>query len=155
PLWQGEPLEGRTILLHVEQGLGDTIQFIRYSPLVQARGGRVVVECQKPLVPLIQTCPGIHQVVARGQPLPPFDVHSPLLRLMGLFTTPLETIPAAIPYLRAEAARVDRWRDRLAAWPGFRVGIAWQGNPRHTRDADRSFPLALFERLAAIDGVRL
>jgi hypothetical protein len=139
----------------VEQGLGDTIQFIRYASLVEARGGRVIVECEKSLVRLLETCPGIDQVVARGEPLPDFDVHTPLLRLMGLFTTTLETIPAPIPYLAAETTRVDHWKERLAAWPGFRIGIAWQGNPRHTRDPDRSFRLAQFERLAGIEGVRL
>jgi ADP-heptose:LPS heptosyltransferase len=74
---------------------------------------------------------------------------------MGIFTQSLETIPAPIPYLTAEPARVDRWRTRLAAWPGFKVGIAWQGNPKHTRDRDRSFPLVHFETLAAIETVRL
>src|SRR5208282_3860779 len=141
--------------IHVEQGLGDTIQFIRYASLVKDRGGRVVVECQKPLVRLLETCSGIDQVVARGEALPEFDFHTPLLRLMGLFTTTLETIPASIPYLTAEGACVERWRERLRAWPGFRIGIAWQGNPRHTRDPDRSIRLAQFERLAGIEGIRL
>jgi tetratricopeptide (TPR) repeat protein len=155
PLWHGEPLAGRTILLHVEQGLGDTIQFIRYAALVKARGGRVIVECQKPLVRLLETCSGIDQVVAKGEALPDFDTHCPLLRLMGLFTTTLETIPASIPYLTTDPARIDRWRERLSPLPGFKVGIAWQGNPKHTRDRDRSFPLAHFERLARIGGVQL
>jgi tetratricopeptide (TPR) repeat protein len=155
PLWEGEPLEGRTILLHVEQGLGDTIQFIRYAALVSARGGRVVVECQRPLVSLVMTCPGVDQVVTKGEALPPFDVHTPLLRLMGVFKTTLETIPAAIPYLSAKADRVAYWRKKLAHYAGFRIGIAWQGNPRHTRDADRSFALANLEGIARIDGVQL
>ena len=139
----------------MEQGLGDTIQFIRYASLVKDRGGRVVVECQKPLVRLLETCPGIDQVVARGEALPEFDFHTPHLRLMGLFTTNLETIPAPIRYLKADAARVERWRERLGAWPGFKIGIAWQGNPRHARDPDRSFRLTQFERLTKIEGVRL
>ena len=105
--------------------------------------------------PFLQTCPGIDLVVARGEPSPDFDVHSPLLRLMGFFTTSLEAIPAPIPYLRAEAVRVEFWRQRLIAWPALKVGIAWQGNPRHTRDPDRSFPLARFQRLARIEGVQL
>lgn len=155
PLWNGEPLAGRTILLHVEQGLGDTIQFIRYAAPVKARGGRVVVECQRPLVRLLETCPGIDQVVAKGEPLPDFDTHCPLLRLMGLFTTTLETIPASIPYLTADPARIGRWRERLRSLSGFKVGIAWQGNPKHTRDRDRSFPLTEFEPLARIAGLQL
>ena len=129
----------------MEQGLGDTFHFIRYAPLVKARGGRVVVECQKPLVRILDTCPGIDQIVAKGDPLPPFDVHCPLLRLMGLFKTTVETIPTSIPYLFADASLVGRWRKRLASWPGFRVGIIWQGNPNHPRDRDRSFPLSAFE----------
>jgi tetratricopeptide (TPR) repeat protein len=155
PLWDGEPLAGRTILLHEEQGLGDTLQFIRYAPMVKARGGRVVVQCQKPLARLLETCPGIDQVVVRGEALPECDVHSSLVRLMGLFTRTLDTIPASVPYLWADPARVRHWRQRLAAFPGFRVGIVWQGNPKHTRDRDRSFPLAQFQRLAGIEGVRL
>jgi Flp pilus assembly protein TadD len=155
PLWKGEPLGGRTILLHEDQGLGDTLQFIRYASLVRARGGRVVVQCQQPLVRLLETCPGIDRVIARGEDLPPFDVHSSLVRLIGLFTKGLDGIPASIPYLRAVDELVDRWRARLAAWPGFRVGITWQGNPKHTRDRDRSFRLIEFERLAGIEGVRL
>jgi len=155
PLWEGEPLEGRTILLHVEQGLGDTLQFIRYAALVKARGGRVVVECQKPLVPLVETCPGIDRVVLKGEALPEFDVHTPLLRLMGLFTTTLETIPAPVPYLRAEPGRIEHWRARIGLLPGFKIGIAWQGNPKHSRDPDRSFPLAQLEVLARIEGVQL
>jgi hypothetical protein len=155
PLWMGEPLEGRTILLHVEQGLGDAIQFMRYAAQVKARGGRVLLVCQQSLVGLAETCPGIDRVVRRGDRLPEFDVHSPLMRLMSLFSKNVEAIPAPIPYLRADAARVEHWRDRLAGGPAFKVGIVWQGNPKHTRDRDRSFPLVHFERLAAIEGVRL
>jgi tetratricopeptide (TPR) repeat protein len=154
-LWMGEPLEGRTILLHPDQGLGDTIQFIRYAPMLQARGARVVVACQEPLVRLAETCPGIDRVITQGDPLPEFDIHSTLTRVMCLITRSVEAIPAPIPYFRADPVRVGRWRDRLAAWPGFKVGIAWQGNPKHSRDRDRSFPLARFEELAGIEGVRL
>ncbi len=155
PLWRGEPLAGRTILLHSDAGLGDTIHGIRYAPLVHARGGRVVIACQEPLVRLVETCPGIDRVVPRSGPLPEFDVHSPIMRLMGLFTPNVAAIPATIPYLWADAARVDHWRERLEAWPGFKIGIAWQGSPQALRDRDRSFPLVHFERLARIPGVRL
>jgi hypothetical protein len=151
----GEPLEGRTILIHFDQGLGDAIQFVRYAALVKARGGRVIVACQEPLVPLLQTCPGIDQVITRGEALPPFDVHSPLMRLMCLFTRTAQEIPATVPYLRADPVRIARWREHLDAWPGFKVGIAWQGNPKHTRDRDRSFRLTHLEKLAGVEGVRL
>ena len=153
--WQGEPLEGRTILLHWEQGVGDTLQFIRYAPLVKARGGRVVVECQRPLVRLLETCNGIDCLVPRGDPLPAFDTYAALMSLPAIFQTTLETIPASVPYLAADAARVDLWAQRLKRNKGLLVGIAWQGNRDHQRDRDRSFPLALFEKLARIDGVRL
>ena len=103
--WQGEPLAGRTILLHEEQGLGDAIQFIRYAALVKTRGGRVVLVCRKSLVQLAWTCPGIDVVVPRDEPLPAFDVHAPLMSLMCLFTKSVEAIPSAIPYLKAASAR--------------------------------------------------
>ena len=106
-LWMGEPLEGRTILLHPDQGLGDTIQFIRYAPMLRARGARVVVACQEPLVRLAETCPGIDRVITQGDPLPEFDVHSTLTRVMCLITRSVETIPAPIPYFRADPVRVE------------------------------------------------
>lgn len=155
PAWDGSPLAGRTILVHAEQGLGDTLQFIRYAPLVKARGARVIVECQAPLLPLVKTCAGIDEVVAQGSPLPAFDVHAPLLSLPRLFGTTLATIPASLSYLSADPATVDRLRPIVDAVGGFKVGIAWQGNPQHARDRERSIPLRLFEPLARADGVRL
>ena len=155
PLWMGEPLTGRTILLHVEQGLGDTIQFMRYIAQVKQCGGRVLFLCPQPLVRLAATCPGIDVVVPHGDRLPEFDVHSPLMRLMRFFSKTVDAIPAPIPYLQADPIRVARWRERLAGGQALRVGIAWQGNPKHKQDRDRSFPLAHFERLVAIEGVRL
>lgn len=155
PRWDGSPLEGRTILLWAEQGLGDALQFIRYAPLVKARGGTVVVECPPMLVPLFSTCAGIDQLVAEGEALPVFDVQAPLLSLPGLMGTRLDSVPAAVPYLQAEEARVAKWRPVLASIPGFRVGIVWQGNPRFGWDRHRSIPLACFAPLASVEGVRL
>jgi Tfp pilus assembly protein PilF len=155
PQWDGSPLAGRTILLHAEQGFGDTIQFSRYAPLVKARGGRVVLECQPALVSLIATCRGIDQIVARNSPLPHFDVQAALLSLPRILGTTLATVPAEIPYLTADPAQIERWRQELAGTPGFRIGIAWQGNPRHVNDLHRSCPLHHFERLARVQGVRL
>ena len=155
PLWRGEPLEGRTILLHAEQGLGDTIQFVRFAALVQERGGRVVVECQPPLVPLLRTCPGIRQVVPKGDPLPEFDVHASLMSLPALLGTTLETVPAMVPYLSADPALVARWRERLESLDGLLIGIVWQGNPKYQADRMRSYPLSLFEGLARVEGARL
>ncbi|HXG11259.1 MAG TPA: tetratricopeptide repeat protein [Gemmataceae bacterium] len=155
PRWDGAPLHGRTILLHAEQGLGDAIQFIRYAALVKERGGRVVVECSRPLVSLLRRCPGVDEVVARGATLPVFDVHAPLLSLPGIFRTTLNTIPARVPYLFADPEQEQRRRRELEAIPGLKVGIAWQGNPKHREDRRRSVPLERFESLAQVPGVRL
>jgi tetratricopeptide (TPR) repeat protein len=155
PRWQGEPLAGRTILLYSEQGLGDTLQFIRYAPHVKERGGRVLVECQRPLIGLAQSCAGIDLVIAKGDALPAFDVQASLLSLPHVFGTTVETIPTPIPYLSSDAASVTEWAARLAPIVGLRVGIAWQGTTKHFRDRSRSFPLCLFEKLARIEGIRL
>jgi tetratricopeptide (TPR) repeat protein len=155
PAWDGLPLDGKTILLRSEQGLGDTLQFIRYAPVLRGMGARVLVQPQNVLLPLLSRCPGIDQLVAHGAPLPPFDVHAPLLNLPFLLQTTLETVPADVPYLFADPALVERWRLELAPVRGFRVGIAWQGNPAHLWDRQRSVPLAAFEPLARVPGVRL
>jgi tetratricopeptide (TPR) repeat protein len=155
PAWEGKALEGRTIILYMEQGLGDMIQFIRYAPRVKGRGGRVVVECPDSLCELFATVAGVDQVIAEGSQLPPFEVHAPLMSLPYLLGTRLETVPAEVPYLSAPAKVVERWRIRLAQSPAFKVGIVWQGNPRHTRDRHRSVPLRQFAPLAAVPGVEL
>jgi tetratricopeptide (TPR) repeat protein len=155
PLWDGSPLAGQTIMLHAEQGLGDTLHFIRYASLVHDRGGRVVVVCQRPLVSLVARCPGVAQVVAQGDPLPHFDTHAPLLGLPRIFGTMLESIPAEVPYLAAEPQAVERWRAEFAPESRFKVGIAWQGSRTHRRDRGRSIPLAIFAPFAELDGVRL
>jgi tetratricopeptide (TPR) repeat protein len=155
PVWEGEDLSGRTILLIAEQGMGDTLQFIRYAPLVKQRVGKVVMVCPDPLVRLLARTPGVDQVVARGSALPEFDVYAPLLDLPAILGTTLETIPAEIPYLFADPEEVDRRRHELGPDPAFRIGIAWQGNPRYPLDRKRSFPLARFAPLARRPGVRL
>ncbi len=154
PLWDGSPLDDQVLLLHAEQGFGDTLQFIRYLPQVQARAKNVVVEVQAPLLPLL-TQSGFAGLVPRGEPRPRFDAHAPLLSLPGNFATTLETVPAAVPYLAVNADRVERWRDRLHEWPGLRIGITWQGNPGFECDRLRSIPLAEFAPLAEVPGVRL
>ncbi len=171
PLWDGSSLAGRTILLHAEQGLGDTIQFIRYAPLVKRRGGTVVLECQPALLPLLQGCAGVDRLVAQGSSLPPFDVHAPLLSLPGILETTLSTIPAEVPYLFADANLGEHWRQELSPLTlpspptaggegrvrgrGFKIGVAWQGNPIHKNDKQRSISLSVFEPLARLEGVRL
>ncbi|MBD2069380.1 tetratricopeptide repeat protein [Leptolyngbya sp. FACHB-671] len=151
PMWDGSYLNGKTILLHTEQGFGDTIQFIRYAPLIAERGGRVIVECQEALIRLLQTVPEINQVIAKGTPLPEFHVHAPLLSLPHIFGTTLNTIPAQIPYLKAPASdlHLDAPPDR------FKVGIVWAGSPDHRSDRDRSCSLNQFVKLLEVPNVQL
>jgi tetratricopeptide (TPR) repeat protein len=155
PDWNGAPVRDKTILLYAEQGLGDSLQFVRYAPLVRRRVGRVVLECQRELLPLLEGAAGIDQVIARGDPLPSFDVQAPLLSLPGLLGTRLDTIPANVPYLQADTEFLQKWGQELGPRQHFTIGIAWQGNPKHRADRQRSVPLAQFEALARLDGVRL
>ena len=153
-LWDGSSLNGRTILLHAEQGLGDTIQFIRYAPLVKARGGPVIVECQHALLPILARCQGVDQWIGAGSALPDFDVHAPLLSLPRIMGATLGTIPADVPYVFADPELIERWRREFQTIPGFKVGIAWQGSPKNKKDRQRSIPLLEFAPLAQIPGVR-
>jgi hypothetical protein len=144
PVWTGEPLQGRTILLHAEQGLGDALQFVRYAPLVAARGGRVIVEVYAEVSPLLMQLPGGIRVVHTGSTLPHFDVHCSLLSLPLVFDTDLDSIPATLPYLTVPDIRIAHWRRKLGPRRGLRVGVAWSGNPKHRDDARRSIPFGLF-----------
>jgi tetratricopeptide (TPR) repeat protein len=155
PLWDGRPLAGKTILLHADQGFGDTLQFIRFAALVKKRVGVVLCECQPALMSLLEGVAGIDHVIASGMPLPPFDVHAPLMSLPSIFETTLASIPANVPYLRVEPGLVEHWRKELTTPTDLLVGIAWQGNPEHKRDRIRSVPLTRFETLASLAGVRL
>jgi Flp pilus assembly protein TadD len=164
--WNGDDFRDRTILLHFEQGYGDTLQFIRYARLVKRRGGRVVVLCQSPLVRLLSRCEGV-DLAFDGQGFEPeCHIQAPLMSLPSIFGTTRETIPAEVPYLRVDPAQVERWRPVvegvLAASedPGraerpLRIGIAWQGSRENTADRWRSFPLEQLAPLAALPGVRL
>jgi tetratricopeptide (TPR) repeat protein len=160
PHWRGEPAAGRTLLIHAEQGFGDTLQFCRYAPLAAARGLEVILEVQPPLVRLLRGLPGVTRVVPRGEALPAFDLHCPMLSLPLALGTTLADVPAQVPYLQAEPRAAADWAARLSgvvastaapgsapasanpdapspAWPGptappkpLRVGLAWAGNPR-------------------------
>ncbi|HZB93031.1 MAG TPA: tetratricopeptide repeat protein, partial [Stellaceae bacterium] len=148
PQWRGNAdLAGKTILLHAEQGFGDTIQFCRYAPLVAQQGASVLLEAQPPLLPLLRTLAGPVQVVAQGETLPAFDLHSPLLSLPLAFGTTLDTIPASIPYLAASPDRIDKLAMLLPPPTSLRVGLVWSGNPAHRNDRNRSMAL---ERLAPL-----
>jgi tetratricopeptide (TPR) repeat protein len=171
PRWTGDDLHGRSILLVAEQGLGDTLQFIRYASVVQQRGGRVVVACPEPLVRLVSRSPGVDRVVDWNSPLPDCDVHAPLLSLPAILRTTLTTIPAEVPYLSADADVGQYWHPVVAqaieraipvAESGastssriLKIGIAWQGNRDNKVDRWRSFPLTHFAHLARLPGVRL
>jgi tetratricopeptide (TPR) repeat protein len=146
PLWLGEAsLDGKTILLHAEQGMGDTIQFVRYAPLLAARGAKIVLEVQPELVRLLSAMPGLATVVARKQPLPRYDFHCPLLSLPLACGTTLDTIPAEIPHIAPGEGDVvsfmESWRARLPRRRPL-VGLVWSGERSHDNDLNRSMPLA-------------
>jgi tetratricopeptide (TPR) repeat protein len=159
PRWDGvQPLAGKTLLVHAEQGLGDTLQFCRYLPSLAARGATVVFEVMPNLTALMNSLRGGIRVMAQGGPVPPIDYHCPLLSLPLAFDTALETIPAEVPYLSAHPERIARWAGRLAGLAGLKIGIAWQGNPSVERlvwARGRSIPLAALGPLAELPGVNL
>ena len=142
PLWLGEfPPARKTVLLHAEQGLGDTIQFARYATLLARMGAKVVLEAPRELVGLLSRIDGVAAVVASGDPLPAFDLHCPVASLPLACRTELATIPADSPYLEANDAHVAGWRARLDALPAPRVAIAWSGRATHANDRNRSIAL--------------
>lgn len=141
PQWNGEPLNGRRIFLHAEQGFGDVIHFARYIPMVIARGGRVSVGCHPPLRRLLARMPGVEACIVRGEPLPEFDVHCPFPSLSGVFETTLSTIPANVPYIHADPSLSAFWRNRLGEERRRKIGLVWAGRPEHTNDRNRSIPL--------------
>lgn len=151
PLWLGnESLEGKTILLHAEQGLGDSIQFCRYARLVAARGAKVLLLVQDALVSLLKDLDGVSTVVIDGQPFPPFDFHCPLMSLPLALQTRLDMIDARVPYIKVSDAHVARWREKLPDFSGLRVGLVWSGNEKHQNDHNRSIALARFDILARV-----
>ena len=143
PRWSGdEPLQGRTLLLHAEQGLGDTIQFCRYARLAQQRGARVLVEAPLPLVGLLQTLEGVTSIHAEGSSLPDFDLHCPMMSLPLAFGTGATTIPAPAAYLQADPEMQARWAARLGPRTRPRIGLAWSGSAQNPNDTRRSIALA-------------
>jgi tetratricopeptide (TPR) repeat protein len=151
PQWDGGPLAGATLLLHAEQGFGDTIQFIRYVPLAGQRGGSIIIECQGELRRLVQGMAGSWPVVAKGHALGAFDYHCPLLSLPGVFDTRLESIPRTVPYVTADAGDVLAWSKKLGPARGLKVGVAWAGKLQP--DPGRSIPLAMLAPWAQVAGV--
>lgn len=154
-LWHGEDLSGRRILLLGEQGLGDTIQFIRYAPLVAARGGRVLLYCQPRLKNLLTGQLGIEEVRIIGEELPSFDVCCPSMSLPHVLGTREKTIPADMPYLRMDTAAVEQWRRRIQQFPRMlSVGLVWAGNPTYRNDRNRTIKLGALSPLLSVPGVR-
>jgi tetratricopeptide (TPR) repeat protein len=152
--WDGGDIAGKTVLLHTEQGLGDTMQFIRYAPLVKRRGAKVIVAVPSALLPLLRPCKGIDELVVREGEMPVSDADAPLLDLPAMFGTRLENIPADVPYLFADERLVARWREELSSIRDFKVGIAWQGSTKNPVDRLRSISLEQFAPLAQ-PGVQL
>jgi len=151
PQWRGaEPLAGKTILLHAEQGFGDTIQFVRYAPLVAARGAKVILGVQRPLTRLVATLRDVALILSEGDAVPDFDLHCPLLSLPLAFNTDLASIPADVPYLRPYQAQLEKWRERLPHNGRLRIGVCWAGSKDHLNDHNRSMPLERFATLLSV-----
>ena len=152
PQWLGrESLAGKTILLHSEQGLGDTLQFCRYAKQVAALGASVVLEVQKPLISLLRGLDGVTTLLPKNSVLPPFDLHCPLMSLPLALKARIANIPSAGGYLKAEAGKVAEWQARLGSKTKPRIGLVWSGNQLHKNDRNRSIPLADFAALLTGD----
>ena len=146
----GEPVDGQAILLHSEQGQGDTLMMLRYAPLLARRGARVLLSVQRPLERLAATVEGVEAVIPQGQALPAFDLHTPMMSLPMAFATEFDTVPGE-PYLSAAPEDVARWAERLGPRRRPRIGLCWGGNPKHNEDRWRSVPILALAPLAALD----
>jgi hypothetical protein len=154
PLWLGDTdIKDKIILLHAEQGLGDTLFACRYIPKVAALGANVILEVQLPLKSLLRDFDGVSMLIGRGDVTPHFDVHCPLMSLPLALKTTIDTIPSAVPYITVSRNAVENWRPKLIAQK-LKVGIAWAGNPDFGRDRDRSIPLKTMLPLTRIDGIK-
>src|SRR5665213_153987 len=156
PMWLGrENIEGKTVLIAADEGLGDAIQFARYVPDVAALGARVILVVQDALFPLLSGLPGVAQCIPKSvaaNGVPPFDLHCPLGSLPLAFGTRLDNIPAHVPYLPSPAAsRVKAWEDRLGPHDRLRVGLVWSGNPEHKGDHHRSTSLRAYSAFLDIE----
>ena len=155
PAWTGEALNGRRILLHLHHGFGDTLQLIRYAPLIAATGGQVVLRCQKELTRILSSVAGVGQIVSHDDPVPPADVQCSLLALPRIFKTNLQSTPASVPYFKPDPALVKMWANRLASEPPvLKIGLNWAGSPLFREDRFRSMNLQMLARLAEVKNVR-
>jgi hypothetical protein len=153
PEWNGCSLKGRTILVRTEQGLGDTIQYVRFLRHLSAEGARVVLQCQGPLVALLKRCPGAHAVIGNGEPVPDIDTHVRLMGIPAILRVVPGTLGNDVPYVHPEEGRRAQWKDVGAGT--FAVGIAWQGAKAFEHDTIRSIPLREFIPLIDVPGVTL
>jgi tetratricopeptide (TPR) repeat protein len=154
PQWSGEPLGGRTVLLHAEQGFGDVIQFLRYVPAVAQLGENVLLAVPRPLVRIADNLPGVAAVFSHGDPVSESELHCPLLSLPLAFGTRLETIPNSVPYLAPPPDVSAAWARRFSGCAALKVGLVWSGNPANRLNTTRSIPLPMLEILWGIAGVR-
>ncbi len=151
-LWLGnQPVSGKIILVHAEQGFGDVIQMVRYVPMLEALGAKVVLEAPKSLVLLLRTLKTTFALIAKGEKLPAFDLHCPIMSLPLAFRTTVDTIPSQIPYLSAELHKQSEMSKRLGARVKPRVGLMWSGNPSHLNDHNRTIPLSILKPLLDLD----
>ncbi len=151
PPWNGEELAGRRLLVHTEQGFGDALQFIRFVPVLAGRGARVIVECQPALHRLFRSLAGVTELVVRGEPLPGFDFHVPLLSVPRVLRIGLKTIPNRVPYLTARPEPSFDGPPGVASRP--KVGVVWAGNPAHLNDRGRSIPFEVWAPLFELDHI--
>ncbi len=154
PVWEGQDIRGKTVLLRAEQGIGDVIQFIRYAPHVKALGATVLLELRKGIRELAGGFPGVDELVDPNRPLPRFDYYIHLMSLPRVFGTDLARIPAEVPYLHTEPGRIAHWQPRMGSQRAFKVGIVWGGDPAHLRDRFRSIRLAALAPLGRVEGVQ-
>jgi tetratricopeptide (TPR) repeat protein len=156
PLWDGSSLDGKTILLVAEQGVGDMLHMVRYGAALKERFDcRVAGVFPERLLPLLRTCAGIDLLVADAAELPPVDAFVPLASVAARLGDTFESFPRKVPYLAADPAFVERWRQELSVYGGLKVGLAWQGNPKFRADRTRSVPLVEMGALGRLTGVRL
>jgi hypothetical protein len=153
PKWQGEALCGQKILVHSEQGFGDTIQFARFTDILAKKGGRVTIECQPELKELLKSAPGVIETLARGDKLPEFDVHTPLLSIPGILALEKDEIPNDTPYLLAPADKRKYWSTKLTPGNRLKIGVTWKTGDKQLSASFKSCPLKAYEPLFKIDQV--
>ena len=154
PQWDGSNISGLTILIHDEQGFGDTIQFARYIPMVAQKGARVIIGCRKELVNLLKNVEGVSKVIERGKPLPQFDIHCPIMSLPLKFNTTIEKIPAATPYISPDPLLIQIWRNLISHDDcNLKVGLVWAGRREHKNDRNRSGSFDIFSSLIQLNNI--